>query len=290
MSLRGVSTTGGVVRDTGQTSAQATGQHGPATSESKHKREKQRVGIIGVLTGAARIGRRHWHRILPVALVVSMATTLAEISVDELVPQDSFPWSLIADLTASGLSLLGAVFLSGFLTKLVGGSLHNDSNGRPDNGITIKTVLRTLPWGRLIGADLLVATLVVIGLLLLVIPGLIVFNLLALVGPVIEVENRKIIAAVRRSIHLVRGHFWSVALLATLPVAIAGEIETLAPSPDDFWQFLKVLAIRGLGEGLAEAVIGLILVQLTYRLLTLDREANREASRAANSQDDGRTR
>ena len=58
-----------------------------------------------------------------------------------------------------------------------------------------------------------------VGLLLLVIPGLILFNVLALVGPVIEVENRKVMAAIRRSIHLVRGHFWSVALLATLPVA-----------------------------------------------------------------------
>ena len=32
-----------------------------------------------------------------------------------------------------------------------------------------------------------------------------------------------------------------------------------------------MLAIRGLVEGLVEAVIGLILVQLTYRLLALDR-------------------
>jgi hypothetical protein len=266
------------VRDTGQAAAQATGQHGPATDQKKHDREKQRVGIIGVLVGAARIGRRHWHRIVPVAIAVSGLTTLAELGVDELVPQDSFPWTLIAGLTASGLSLLGAVFLSGFLTKLVGGSRKNDSNGRPDDDISIKQVLRTLPWGRLIGADLLVALLVVLGLLLLVIPGLILFNVLALAGPVIEVENRKIIAAIRRSTHLVRGHFWSVALLATLPVAVASEIETLAPNPDNFGQFLKVLAIRGLVEGLVEAVIGLILVQLTYRLLALDRAAGQRAS------------
>jgi hypothetical protein len=225
-----------------------------------------------------------------------MTTTLAELGVDELVPQDSFPWSLIADLTASGLSLLGAVFLSGFLTKLVGGSRENDSgrqetgtgqagnsNGRPDDGPSIKQVLRTLPWGRLIGADVLVAVLVVLGLLLLVIPGLILFNLLALVGPVIEVENLKIMAAIRRSTHLVRGHFWSVALLATLPVAIAGEIETLAPEPDNFGQFLKVLAVRGLGEGLAEAVVGLILVQLTLRLLALDRHANNAGANTRDS-------
>jgi hypothetical protein len=118
----------------------------------------------------------------------------------------------------------------------------------------------------------------VLGLLLLVIPGLILFNVLALVGPVIEVENSKVMAAIRRSIHLVRGHFWSVALLATLPVAAASEIETLAPNPDNFGQFLKVLAIRGLVEGLVEAVIGLILVQLTYRLLALDVAASQRGS------------
>lgn len=265
------------MREVGQSSAHEKDRHEPGaeqskTDRSKRERKKTPVGIIAVLTGAARMGRRHWWRILSVALVVSMITVLAEISV-ELLTKDYFPWSVIAELTASGLSLLGAVFLSGFLTKLVGGSRESDSNGRPDNGISIKQVLRTLPWGRLIGADLLVALLVVIGLLLLVIPGLILFNLLALVGPIIEVENRRIIAAIRRSARLVRGHFWTVALLATLPVALASEIESLAPEPHGVKELLKVLAIRGLGEGLAEAIIGLILVQLTHRLLVLDRAA-----------------
>jgi hypothetical protein len=273
------------VREVGQPSAQATDRHGAGADQVKRepkKRKKQRVGIIGVLAGAARVGRRHWWRILIVAIAVSMITTLAEIGVEELITSDNLPWLLVAELAASGLSLLGAVFLSGFLTKLVGHSQDvdrrtgdrraGDTSVDQDHGISIRYVLRTLPWGRLIGADLLVALLVVLGLILLVIPGLILFNLLALAGPVIEVENRKVIAALRRSTRLVRGHFWSVALLATLPVSVAGEIETLAPTPHDLGELLKVLAIRGLGEGLAEAIIGLILVQLTQRLIVLDGE------------------
>ena len=274
------------MRETGKpsaqtTDAQTTDRHEPDAEQAKRDRKNQRVGITGILTGAARVGRRHWWRILVVAVAVSAITVLAEVGIEELVDQNSFPWSLIADLTAAGLSLLGAVFLSGFLTKLVAHSQEVDRRGDPDHGVSIRYVLRTLPWGRLMGADLMVTFLVVIGLVLLVIPGLLAFNLLALVGPVIEVENRKVIAALRRSIQLVRGHFWSVALLATLPVALASEIEALAPNPHSIEELLKVLAIRGLGEGIAEAIIGLILVQLTHRLVALDRDRSDVTSRSA---------
>ncbi len=265
------------MRDAGQSPAQTTDRHESGTEQGKRDRKKQRVGIGRVLSGAARYGRRHWWRILMVAVAVSMITVLAELTVEELVPSDSFPWSLIADLIASGLSLLGAVFMSGFLTKLVAHSEEVDRregnhSGDKDDGISIKRVLRTLPWGRLIGADVLISLIVVVGLILLIIPGLIAFNLLALAGPVIEVENRKIIAALRRSMRLVRGHFWTVALLATLPVAVAGEIEVAAPNPDTIGEFFQILAIRGLAEGIAEAIIGLILVQLTHRLIALDKD------------------
>ena len=51
-------------------------------------------------------------------------------------------------------------------------------------------MLRSLPWGSLILADLLVALIVVVGLVALIIPGLIAITLLAVVGPVIEIEHR----------------------------------------------------------------------------------------------------
>ena len=132
--------------------------------------------------------------------------------------------------------------------------------------------MRTLPWFRLIRADILVAVLVVVGLIALVIPGLVAVNLFAVVGPVIEIENRPVIAALRRSAHLVRLQFWKVALLATLPVILASEIDSISPDHlTSAGAILEVLAIRGLAEAVVEAGIGLMLVELCYRLIALDR-------------------
>jgi hypothetical protein len=205
-------------------------------------------------------------RILAVAMVVSIVTALAEIVVDDFVDRANVPLSLLADLSVSGVSLLGPVFLSGFLGRLVGEA------GGKEGTTSVRRVLRTLPWGRLVLADVLVVLLVVIGLAALVIPGLVAISLFAVVGPVLEIENRPVIAALWRSAHLVRPHFWAVTLLVTLPVAVAGEIDSVAPDPVNARAILEILAIRGLGEALAEAAIGLVLVELCYRLIALDRQ------------------
>jgi hypothetical protein len=61
-----------------------------------------------------------------------------------------------------------------------------------------------------------------------------------------------------------------VALLITLPVALASEFEAVAPDWTGVRAILETLAIRGLGQALVEAAIGLIAVQLCYRLIALD--------------------
>ena len=109
------------------------------------------------------------------------------------------------------------------------------------------------------------------------------FTLLAVIGPVIEIEDRKVYAALRRSVRLTRQRFWTVALLATLPVILASVIESVIPHPDDVAEILEVLAVRGIGEGLIEAAIGLILVELCYRLIALTAPAQRRAAGAVSS-------
>jgi hypothetical protein len=224
----------------------------------------RRVGIRATLVSAARAGKQHWWRILIVAVTVSIVASVAEILVEEFVDRANLPLSVIADLTASGLSLLGTVFLSGFLCRLLGGP-----SGPSET--SIRRVMRLLPWRRLIEADLLVALIVVIGVILLIIPGLVAATYLGIVGPVIEVEDRTVRSALRRSVHLVRGHFWTVALLVTLPVILASEIESAAPHLSDLTSAIEILAIKGVADGLAEAAIGLIVVKLAGRLIYLDR-------------------
>lgn len=258
----------------GRPSQRATGRSRPQ-AERPEPGKRHAAGARGsrpalpvraILAAAARAGRRHVWRILAVAIVVSSVTALAEIAVDDLVDRANVPLSLLADLSASGVSLLGPVFLSGFLGRLVG-----EAEDGKESTTSIRRVLRTLPWGRLVLADVLVVLLAVIGLAALVIPGLAAINLFAVVGPVIEIENRPVIAALRRSAHLVRQHFWTVALLVTLPVAVASEMDSVAPDPISLAAILEILAVRGLAEALAEAAIGLVLVELCYRLIGLDR-------------------
>lgn len=208
--------------------------------------------------------------IVVVAVVVSTVAALAEILADALIDRADVAVSAAGDLSATAVSILGTVLLSGFLCRMVGETEHGQEPA------TVLQVVRLLPWWRLIRADILVVVITIIGVLLLIIPGGVAFTLLAIIGPVIEIEDRKVYAALRRSVRLTRQRFWTVALLATLPVFVASVIESVIPHPDDVPEILEVLAIRGIGEGLIEAAIGLILVELCYRLIALDRSREAE--------------
>jgi hypothetical protein len=230
------------------------------------ERPKPPLGVRAVLVAAARAARRHGWRILAVAVAVSLVTALADIVVRDVVDRTSLPVALAADVSASSVTLLGAVFVSGFLSKLVGaGEAGRD---RP----SVREIARTLPWSRLILADLLVALIVLLGAIALVIPGLVAANLLSVVGPVIEIEDRRVLSALRRSARLVRRRFWTVALLVLVPVMATSDLNTFAPEPLSVRSVMEILAVRGLAEGLAEAIIGLIVVTLCRRLIVLDPE------------------
>jgi hypothetical protein len=225
-----------------------------------------------LLAAAAGIARGDPLRILAAALTVSVATVLVETAAEHLADPHS-PWEAgVAAFITEAVGLLGTVALSGFLCRLT----------RPDgqDRVSLRHVIATLPWGRLIMADLIVTAAVLAGLAALVIPGFIISNLLAVVGPLIEIEDQPVRAALRRSRRLVWPYFWPVALLITAPIIILTQLESAGPEPTGVPQILEALAIRGLADGLLEAAFGLVLTQLCYRLISLDAAATR-ARRAA---------
>jgi len=282
-----------------------------------------------IAAAVVHTARRHAWRILVVSIAVSAVTVAAELAADHLLDQADVTTAVVGALSTSTLSLLGAVFLSGFLCRLVsstehgstehgstehgstehgstehgstehgstehggtehggtehggtehGGTEHggteHEKTGQAADGSRIRDVLRSLPWGSLILADLLATLIIVVGLVALIIPGLIAITLLAVVGPVIELEHRSALAGLRRSVHLARPYFWRVAAFATLPLLLANGIVAFLPDPSGTTDVVTTLVVRSVGEGILESVVGLLLVELCYRLIAADRGATR---------------
>jgi hypothetical protein len=229
-------------------------------SEARHG-QRQRIRPGQVMAAAARAGRRYWKQILAVAIPVSLISSGLEILVDHYVDPSDALLSVSATLGSTGISLLGTVLLSAFACRLVAAAEHRREP------LTVLQVARSLPWWRLIAADVLVSLAVVAGLVLLVVPGVAVLTLLAVVGPVIEIEHRGVFAALRRSAQLTRHHIGSVLLLATAPLLVVAELEAIAPDPDRPGEIAEFLLVRGLAEGVVEACLAIILCELCFQLI-----------------------
>lgn len=226
-----------------------------------HPANQRRVRPGTVIAAAARALRRCWRPILAVAIPVSVVGSGLEVVIDHYVDPSDGLLSVGATLGSTGVTLLGTVLLSGFVGRLVGAAEH----GREP--MTFLQIARSLPWRRLIAADVLFAVAVVVGLLLLVVPGLAALTLLAVIGPVIEIEHRRVLEAARRSVQLTRRHAGSVLLLATIPLVAASQLEAMAPEPHKAAEIVGFLLVRGLAEGIVEACVAALLVELCFRLI-----------------------
>jgi len=169
--------------------------------------------------------------------------------------------ALIGLITAlSATSLLGEVFYSGAIAI---GLTHARDKHPP----TVREIARRINYKRLIVLDIVYVVLVVLGIAALIVPGVLVFVYLGLSGPVVEIEERTIRQAFRRSFELVRGNFWLV-FFVLVPIELAGEAlgEFLGEAIHE--------ALHGfLGEWLAETVSDSVLSPLfavAIVLLTLE--------------------
>lgn len=161
-----------------------------------------------------------------------------------------------------GASALGLTFYAGMLERLVG-SVERNEAAQP-----VLTVLRTLPWGRLLLAEAILVVVGAVASVALVIPGLIVATLFALVGPLINLLDASLPDAFKRSLQLVWPHFMLVFALITLPLAVEHEVVVfvaeLVPH-EHIWAVFLTTFILGDIFGMA---LGLMEVTLAERLVT----------------------
>jgi ABC-type uncharacterized transport system permease subunit len=119
--------------------------------------------------------------------------------------------------------LVASVLFTGYVVKLV----QDVRDGRLDQSIGELFAVAAPYIGTLILNGILFGLAVVVGFLLLIVPGLILITIWAVVAPSIVVENRGAIEAFGRSRELVRGNGWPVfgaivlAFLIIIAVSIA---------------------------------------------------------------------
>jgi hypothetical protein len=152
---------------------------------------------------------------VPVGFLHVLAATLDEHSIE---------LGSLAEIIATGAALvvlaitglLGEVFYTGAVAALMTG--EHEANEPP----SLLEIAREVEYTRLIAIDVIYAVVVALGFLLLVVPGVAAFVFLALAAPIVEIEGRGVRAAIRRSVRLVRGRFWTV-LAILLPIELIGD-------------------------------------------------------------------
>jgi hypothetical protein len=181
-----------------------------------------------LLSAYARIGRTYW-RWAP-SLLLLAAVVFIPLGLIHALTLSAEIDSLDLDGALRLLAILGAVFalaatgLVGevFYTGAVAILLTHPRDGRPPS---LREISSMINYRRLIAIDLLYGALVAVGLVFLFIPGVLAFVWLGLAAPVVEIEHHGIRAAFARSVRLVRGKFWLVALVL-IPIELAGDALT----------------------------------------------------------------
>lgn len=122
---------------------------------------------------------------------------------------------MLAVLAVTMTGLLGEIFFSGAIAISL---THPHGEGRPG----LRELAGRIKYGRLVVVDIAFVLIVAAGLLVGVIPGVLAFVFLGLAGPIVEIEERSALGALRRSFQLVRGSFWFV-LCILLPIEVIGD-------------------------------------------------------------------
>jgi hypothetical protein len=229
------------------------------------------VGARSVIEGALKLYREEPLRVAGSAYALLMPAALVSAGLGALV--DSLRDTALADrvallsavaVLAGIVSTLGLVLYAGLLDELVGARI------RGDRLTSVTAALRGLPLGRLLVADVLVATAMGIATLLGALPGLAIVCLLAIVGPVVNIEGVGPLVATRRSVRLTWPHLGTVALTIVPVVALEGALHGWFAYVHEAHAWLTELAVAAVLVPTAGAYVGLAEVVLAYALLIRD--------------------
>ena len=169
----------------------------------------------------------------------------------------------ITSTVSAVFAMVGVVVYAGILDKVVGAHLH----GHPD--LSVREIWQRAPVGPARGGRRACwRSRRSSGLALFVVPGVILFTLWSLVGPVITIEDRSVGSAFRRSWQLVRPCFWLTLCLVTVPLQVEQAVLHAIHYTEIFEHpLVPAFLLNGLLGMVIGSVVGLVEVVLAYDLI-----------------------
>lgn len=211
-------------------------------------------GVIGEAWG---VYKAHWRHLLTIALVVYVGIALISLLLAVILVN----W--LAGLFSAAISLVALFWVQGALVRAV----DDVRDGRADMtlGETFQRVRPQL--AAIIVGGILAGLGIVLGLILLIVPGLVLMTWWVLIIPVIVLEQRRAGDAFSRSRELVRGYGWGVfgVIVLTILIIIGVNIVLgliLLPFADWLQSFLSNVV----GGTLTAPFIAVTWTLLYYRL------------------------
>jgi hypothetical protein len=181
------------------------------------------VGKVLGLTFAA-LGR-NWMTLVILAIPLTIIPLYLQSSLmTAFIPTPGVMPDPRAMLAAVGPILLVSIPIGLVLQPLFESSVAwmvwaDESGTRPDTWTALGASGRQFGW--IVLAAFLRGALVVLGLMLFIVPGIIVWTIFCLTLPACVVEKRNAVDAMSRSLDLTRGHRWSLFLLFFVYVILA---------------------------------------------------------------------
>lgn len=226
---------------------------------------RERLQVRPLLLDVLRVYRRHWRLLVPMAAVVLVPQALAESALDPIEAPRLEAWTEIVKLALLPgeviASLVGEAFYAGLVAAAVLEWRAGRRLPRP------WALARSIPYRRLIAADLLLALGAAIGFLLLLVPGVVFLTYFLIAPAVIKLEGRGVRDGFRRSAELVRGNFWrvlTVVVVAVLGTELASEalVALMHTLPGEVVAELVVDALLEPFQGLVTVLVALALIEL----------------------------
>lgn len=232
-------------------------------------RSEQSLSPRAVAGEVFGVYRRHWLLLISAAVVILLPQALADAFLGGQQVEgvrSARDVALIAAVPITvAVNLGGQALYTGFAAAAV-------VEGRGVRGIPgVMALARSLPLGRLIVADLVISIGAAAGFGLFVVPGLVFLAYFGIAPALIKIEHLEVLDSLRRSVDLVRGHFWRVFAIVVGTTVVT---ETIAQGVSSAFHGLVTVTLVDLAaDGLVQPIEGLTVVVVALHLLERRGEA-----------------